>query len=120
MVKQYGPRNGFGWKLGQVVAARVVSVPMTVAVAGARQAFLRLTVATALVFLLTLAVLDWALYVFVLRRVTLLSAFADRASTGEMGMPEIAVEGQDEISRLTASLNRMYVSLQKAIRLLGG
>jgi HAMP domain-containing protein len=120
MVRQYGPRNGFGWKLGTIVAARVVSVPMTVPMVAARQAFLRLTVATALVFLLTLAVLDWALYVFVLRRVTLLSAFADRASTGEMGMPEIAVDGQDEISRLTASLNRMYVSLQKAIRLLGG
>jgi HAMP domain-containing protein len=120
MVRIYGTTNGFGWKKGQVVAARVVSVPMTVPIAAAREAFLRLSAATALVFLLTLGALDWALYAFVLRRVRHLSSFADRASTGEMGMPEIPVEGRDEISRLTASLNRMYISLQKALRMLGG
>jgi HAMP domain-containing protein len=119
MVRIYGASNGFGWRLGQVVAARVVSVPMTVPVGEARQAFRRLSLATALVFLFTLGALDWALFVFVLRPVRRLSAFADRASTGETGMPEITVEGQDEIARLTASLNRMYISLQKAMRMLG-
>jgi HAMP domain-containing protein len=119
MVRIYGAANGFGWKLGQVVAARVVSVPMTVPVAEARQAFLRLSLATSLVFLCTLGALDWALFVFVLRPVRRLSAFADRASTGETGMPEIPIEGKDEIARLTASLNRMYISLQKAMRMLG-
>jgi HAMP domain-containing protein len=119
MVRIYGAANGFGWKLGQVVAARVVSVPMTVPVAEARQAFLRLSLATALVFLCTLGALDWALFVFVLRPVRRLSAFADRASMGETGMPQIPIEGQDEIGRLTASLNRMYISLQKAMRMLG-
>jgi len=119
MVRLYGAANGYGWKEGDVVAARVVSVPMAVPVAEAREAFVRLSLAMALVFLLTLGVLDCALYIFVLRPVRRLSTFADRASEGETGMPEIPVEGQDEISRLTASLNRMYISLQKAMRLLG-
>jgi HAMP domain-containing protein len=35
-------------------------------------------------------------------------------------MSEIPVKGQDEISRLTAALNRMYISLHKAMRLLNG
>jgi HAMP domain-containing protein len=120
MVKIYGPTNGFGWKLGDVVAARVVSVPMDVPAGKARQAFTRISIAMALVFLAMLGTLNWALYVFVLRPVRRLSAFADRASTGETGMPEIPVRGQDEIARLTASFNRMYISLQKAMRLLGG
>lgn len=120
MVRIYGVSNGFGWKLGQTVAARVVSVPMAVPVGKARQAFTQLSVATALVFVCTMGALDWALYVLVLRPVRRLSAFADRASTGETGMAEIPVEGQDEICRLTASFNRMYISLQKAMRLLGG
>jgi hypothetical protein len=34
-------------------------------------------------------------------------------------MPEIPIEGHDELSLLTALLNRMYISLQKALRLLG-
>jgi protein-histidine pros-kinase len=120
MVRIYGTANGFGWKQGQIVAARVVSVPMTVAIDKARQAFLRLSIATALVFLCTLGTLDWALYVFVLRPVRRLSSFADRASMGETGMSGIPAGGNDDISRLTASINRMYISLQKAMRLLGG
>jgi protein-histidine pros-kinase len=120
MVRIYGGSNGYGWKVGTVIAARVVSVPMAVPVAEARQAFTQLSVAMAWVFLFTLGVLDWALYVLVLRPVRRLSDFADRASTGETGMPEIPVEGRDEISRLTASFNRMYISLRKALRLLEG
>jgi HAMP domain-containing protein len=120
MVRIYGAANGFGWKQGEIVAARVVSVPMAVPIAEARQAFLRISAATALVFVCTLGALDWALYIFVLRPVRRLSAFADRASTGEMGMSELPVKGRDEISRLTAALNRMYISLRKAMRLLDG
>jgi protein-histidine pros-kinase len=67
-----------------------------------------------------MAALDWALYIFVLRPVRRLSAFAERASKGETEMSEIPVKGQDEISRLTAALNRMYISLHKAMRLLNG
>jgi HAMP domain-containing protein len=111
MVRIYGVSNGFGWKLGEVVAARVVSVPMAVPIAKARQAFTQLSMAMALVFLCTVVVLNWALYIFVLRPVSRLSGLADRASTGETGMPEIPVVGRDEISRLTASFNRMYTSL---------
>jgi protein-histidine pros-kinase len=120
MVRIYGVSNGYGWKVGTVIAARVVSVPMAVAVAAARQAFTQLSLAMVLVFLCTLGALDWALYVLVLRPVRRLSAFADRASTGETGMAEIPVEGRDEISRLTASFNRMYISLRKALQLLEG
>ena len=119
MVRIYGVSNGFGWKKGDVVAARVVSVPMAVPIAKARQAFTQLSVAMVLAFLFTVAALNWALNIFVLRPVRRLSAFADRASTGETGMLEIPVEGQDEIARLTASFNRMYISLQKAMRMLG-
>jgi protein-histidine pros-kinase len=120
MVRIYGASNGFGWQPGQVVAARVVSVPMAVPVNKARQAFTQLSVAVALVFVCMLVALDAALYVLVLQPVRRLSALADRASMGETGMPEIPVQGRDEICLLTASFNRMYISLQKALRLLGG
>jgi protein-histidine pros-kinase len=49
-----------------------------------------------------------------------LSDMADRISTGDMSLPELPVHGRDEISALTASFNRMFVSLQKAFRLLNG
>jgi protein-histidine pros-kinase len=56
----------------------------------------------------------------VIRPVRQLSGMADRISTGDMSLPEIPVHGRDEIAGLTASFNRMFVSLQKAFRLLDG
>jgi protein-histidine pros-kinase len=69
MIRRYGPSNGFGWRLGEVMAARVISVPMAVPSAEARQTFTGLSVALGLVFLCAVALLNWALYVFVLRPV---------------------------------------------------
>ena len=39
MVKLYGPANGFGWKLNEVVGAQVVSVPMALPAQNAQRAF---------------------------------------------------------------------------------
>jgi protein-histidine pros-kinase len=39
MLKLYGPANGFGWKLDEIIGAQVVSVPVSVPVALADRAF---------------------------------------------------------------------------------
>src|SRR5947209_4722688 len=118
MIALYGRSNGFGWHPDEIVAANVVSVPMSVPVEHAKKAFRELSIAMVAIFVATLIALDLGLYTFVIRPVRRLSAFADRVSTGETDMPEIPVRGSDEISALTASFNRMYVSLQKALRML--
>ena len=38
MIKRYGSVNGFGWNLDQIVAAQVVSVPMSVPISVADKA----------------------------------------------------------------------------------
>jgi hypothetical protein len=40
MVALYGSQNGFGWKLGEVIGAQVVSIPLAVPLARAYQAML--------------------------------------------------------------------------------
>ena len=121
-MRDYGTRNGFGWKQGTVVAVRVASrSDGRGSRRGARQAFTRISRGDGACIRVHFGSARLgALYVFVLRPVRRLSAFADRASTGETGMPEIPVQGQDEIARMTASFNRMYISLQKAMRMLEG
>jgi hypothetical protein len=81
MIRRYGVSNGFGWRLGEVMAARVVSVPMAVPLAEARRTFAGVSLALGLVFLFALGLLDWALYVFVVRP----SSLSDRASAGSTG-----------------------------------
>ena len=39
MIATYGSNNGFGWKPGTIVAAQIVSVPMSVPLQRAKQAF---------------------------------------------------------------------------------
>jgi HAMP domain-containing protein len=120
ILKTYGNVNGFGWKSNETVAAQIVSVPMAVPIQIAGSAFRTLVIYLVVGFLLSLAVIDAALIWIVTRPVRQLSAMADRISTGDMSIPELPVQGRDEIAGLTASFNRMYVSLQKAFRLLNG
>jgi len=71
-----------------------------------------------LTFFMTLLAIDAALYFVVLRPVARLSAMADRVSHGELDIPELPLKGNDEITALTASFNRMYVTVVKALRML--
>jgi HAMP domain-containing protein len=118
IVKTYGSVNGFGWKPNETVAAQIVSVPMAVPVQIASAAFRTLVIYLIAGFLITIVALDAAVVFLVIRPVRKLSEMSDRISTGDMSLPELPVHGSDEISALTGSFNRMFVSLQKAFRLL--
>ncbi len=63
MVKLYGPANGFGWKLNEVVGAQVVSVPMALPLQNAQRAFYTfmgsLVAVFALVFIALNVMLNW-------------------------------------------------------------
>ncbi|PYX89075.1 MAG: signal protein [Acidobacteria bacterium] len=118
MLRIFGKNNGFDWKLGDTVAAQIVSVPMAVPLKIADQAFRTLMASLAGIALATLVLLDAAIVMIVIRPVTRLSAVADEISNGNLNVPEIQVKGSDEISQLARSFNRMYLSLLKAIRML--
>jgi HAMP domain-containing protein len=120
IVKSYGSTNGFGWQYNETVAAQIVSVPMEVPLRIARDAFRTLAIYLVAASLLSLAAIDAALVFLVIRPVRRLSEMSDRISTGDMSLAELPVQGGDEIAGLTASFNRMFVSLQKAFRLLNG
>jgi methyl-accepting chemotaxis protein len=118
MIATYGPDHGFGWKAGSVVAAQIVSVPMSVPVGIAKRAFHLLIVYLIVALLATIVALDAGVYFIVLRPLRLVSDAADRASKGEAAPSPLPVRGNDEIATMTASFNRMQVSLAKALKLL--
>jgi protein-histidine pros-kinase len=118
MLRTYGRENGFGWKLDQVIAAQIVSVPMSVPIQVADTAYRRLISFLVITFLVTIAALDAALYLLVIRPLHRVSQAADRISRGETELPELQVRGKDEIADVTSSFNRMHVSLAKALKML--
>lgn len=114
----YGNANGFGWKLNEVIGAQIVSVPTAVAEKLASRLYRTLLMYVAATFLATLAVIDLALYYIVIMPVRRLATTADLISKGDLNQPELTYKGKDEIAEVTASFNRMYVSLKKAIQML--
>jgi methyl-accepting chemotaxis protein len=119
MIASYGSNNGFGWKPGSIIAAQIVSVPMSLAVQNAKEAFRVLLICLAITLVATIVVLDAAVYFIVIRPLKLVSDTADRVSKGEMNLPSVPVKGSDEIASVTASFNRMQLSLVKAFKMLG-
>jgi protein-histidine pros-kinase len=111
MITTYGPDHGFGWKPGEVVAAQIVSVPMSVPVNMADRAFQTLLISLSGVFLFTLALLDAGLIFIVVHPVDRLSRMAEEISHGNLHIPEAPTQGWDEISHLARSFNRMRNSL---------
>jgi HAMP domain-containing protein len=119
MITTYGSNNGFGWQSGSVVGAQIVSVPMSVPLAKAKQAFRLLLTYLIVTLVATIIVIDAAVYFIVIRPLKRVSDAADRVSKGETNQPPLPVKGSDEIAAVTASFNRMQLSLAKAFKMLG-
>ena len=120
MIKVYGNANGFGWKLNEVVGAQVVSVPMSVPLENANQAFRTFMVSLAAVFLAVSVVLNLMLSALIIGPVSRMSAAADKISTGDFDQPEFPEQGRDEVAVLASSFNRMRRSLEKAMQMIDG
>jgi HAMP domain-containing protein len=118
MIKAYGPEHGFGWKLNEIVAAQIVSVPMAVSFANAEKIRNVVMAMLAGIFILLIILLDILLSVMVIRPVKKMSALALEVSMGNTAAPEFVRTGHDEIAALSASFNRLRRSLQEALKLL--
>ena len=118
MVDRYGPANGFGWQLNEVIGAQIISVPMTLPLARAERSFNVFIASQVGVFVAVGIALNLMIWFVIVRPVTKLSALADRVSQGEMDAPEFAVKSKDEIGTLAESFNRMRTSVVQAMRML--
>lgn len=118
MVKLYGANNGFGWKLNEVVATQIVSVPMDLPIRNANRAFVTFMSSLAVVFTVLFVLLNVMLTLFIVQPITQLSRSAEMISRGRLDVPDFADKGRDEVSQLGQAFNRMRRSLDKAIALI--
>jgi HAMP domain-containing protein len=118
MVDLYGPNNGFGWKMGDVVGAQIVSVPMRVPLNRAWHTFELVMIGVTAVFFLIAVLLNVLLQIVIIRPVRRIAATASELSLGNMDVPEFQMRGRDEIASLAESFNRMRRSLVNALKML--
>lgn len=120
MIDLYGPANGFGWKMEEIIGAQIVSVPMAVPIARAYKTFTTFMGSLAAVFVAIFVLLNLMLYTMVIRRVTNLAGIADQVSLGNFEAGEFKTTSRDEIGVLTEAMGRMKASLVQAMKMLEG
>jgi protein-histidine pros-kinase len=118
MVKLYGPNNGYGWKLNEIIGAQIVSVPMELPIRNANRAFVTFMSSLALVFAVLFVILNVMLTLLIVEPITQLSHAADQISKGRLDAADVPDSGRDEVSQLGQAFNRMRRSLEKAINLI--
>lgn len=120
MIERYGPANGFGWRLNEVVGAQIVSVPMAIPIQRAEEAFRVFMISLAAVFVTIGLALNLMLWRMVIHPVVRLSKIADEVSLGNLEAPEFTTRSRDEIGTLAQSFDRMRKSLVQAMKMLEG
>lgn len=118
MIELYGRDNGFGWKLGDVIGAQIVSVPERVPLERANRTFALFLGGLVAVFVVMVVLLNLLLHYVIVKPIRRISALAGEVSLGNMDAPEFTVKGRDEIASLAESFNRMRRSLANALRML--
>jgi methyl-accepting chemotaxis protein len=118
MVKLYGANNGFGWKLNEVIAAQIVTVPMDLPIRNANRAFVTFMSSLAVVFAVLFVLLNVMLTLLIVQPITQMSETADQISKGRSDVGDFSNKGKDEVSQLGQAFNRMRRSLEKAIALI--
>jgi HAMP domain-containing protein len=118
MIDLYGPANGFGWRLGDVIGAQIVSVPMSVPLDRAARQLTQLLISLGGVFLIMLVLLNLLLHFVIIAPVKRMTEAAGRVAAGELDAPEFIPKGRDEIASLGRSFNLMRRSLANAMRML--
>jgi protein-histidine pros-kinase len=119
LVERYGPANGFGWQLNEIIGAQVVSVPTDVPVQRAQAAYRTFMLSLTGVFVFIGIALNLMLLAMVIRPVSRLSRLADEVSLGNMDVPDFHARTRDEIGVLADSFNRMKKSVVQAMKMLG-
>ncbi|PLX89091.1 MAG: histidine kinase [Desulfuromonas sp.] len=117
MVEEYGTESGYGYKLGEVVGARVIYVPTAKAEELVRKKLVIFVSTLSVLFLIAFVLIDRVIIRSVVQPIEELTRVATDISKGRMDR-EFEVKSNDEIRALADAFNRMKVSLEKAISLI--
>ena len=115
MVEKYGTKNGFNWKLGEIIGTQMVLVPYTLPEQMASKTFISFMASTALVFFVLFVLLNVMLRSLVIKPVKQMTNAADNLLKGDVKGSEVTVSGNDEIAELSHSMSKLRTVLAKTV-----
>ncbi len=107
MLKLYGPANGFGWKMGEIVGSQIVSVPLSLPVSRANQTFSMLISIIAGTFVLLFIILNIVVRKMFIKRIVMTTQLVEEVNQGKSDCPDFNCKGSDELSNLSESIDHL-------------
>ncbi len=114
IIERYGTKNGFGMKVGNVIAALTISVPATEIFTTARQNSIIFTSIVFICFIMLTIIINIFFVTIVIKPINRLARNVHDISIGNSDV-EIDISGKDEISELAKGFDRMNTSIQLAM-----
>ena len=114
MVDRYGSDNGFGWKLNEVVGAKIVSVPADKVISKAYESSFMILGIVFAVCIVIIFLVNVLLNQKVIRPLKRMTRIAEEVSMGHMEA-EFDQPSNDEIGSLAKAFKRMQLSLSMAM-----
>lgn len=119
LIATYGSKNGFGWKLNEIVGVQVIFVPSSQIKQAAWNAFKLVMIIVISAFGIAILITNILLKKVVIRPLKRIVNVANEVSTGNMEA-EFEHSSNDEIGMLATAFNRMKISLAMAMDILQG
>ena len=114
MIARYGATKGFGWKLNEIVAAKMIYVPANQVFQRARQSFVMVMGIVISVFAIVIFLVNLWLKKYVVKPLTKMSKVAQALSTGQLDA-DFETNSTDEVGRLAKSFKLMKTSLSMCV-----
>ena len=115
MIERYGPTNGFGWQIDEIVGAQMISVPAARVMQGARQSLILILGIFVTAFAIAIILVNLWLKRLVVRPLNRMAKVAEAVSMGDT-KAEFTQDSEDEVGKLAEAFNRMRLSLQMAMQ----
>jgi len=107
MIDIYGPDNGFGWNMNEIIGAQIVTVPLQVPLDLARHAFTKLAGGIVLIVIFVAVLVHQLIQFLVVAPVRKMTDLANDIGAGSLAGGEFPAKGHDEMSELARAFNRM-------------
>jgi len=115
MIKAYGTAHGFNWKLNEVIGTRIVSVPTDLHKKQAQASVLSSLLLIASVFLIAYAAVLVIVQRWIVKPLDAISHQVEEISLHQVEMSQLPENDSDSLSQLNRSINRLLISLNKAL-----
>jgi HAMP domain-containing protein len=116
MLAKYGPVNGFGWKLNEVVAIQSLTVPAAEELRETGEMAMIFAGGLLVLFIATYFALTHSIDSLVIRPLRALERAAEAASVSSDVRPALPASGAREIRNIAAAIERLRSSLAKALK----